>query len=396
LRRAIVAGEVAVSLVLVCGALLLFKSLLKAQQVDPGVRIENVITMAADLPMAAYPTAESAVAFYRAVVERIQASPQVERVGVSSDVPLQGVRGGESLQLPGREGSVGVRFKRVDPGYFRALGIPLRAGRGIGDEDRDGSPPVMVINEELARRLRVDYGVADPVGQTVSISRPLYVKQKDVARSNLQVVGVIRDERIAAPQDPQVPVVYVPLAQVPRPEIRLIVRTRGEPATALAEIRDAVKQVDPNLALAEVRTMEQVRERSLSGTKQPAWVIGAFAAVAALLAALGLYGVLSHLVTQQRREIGIRMALGARTGDVLLHVLGSASSMVGVGLVLGLLGAMAVARAVKGVLFEVSPLDPWAFAVAGASMMLIALAAGIVPAGRAARVAPVEVLRDEG
>jgi putative ABC transport system permease protein len=272
----------------------------------------------------------------------------------------------------------------------------MRSGRGIADEDRAGSPLVVVINEELARRLRQDFGMSDPVGKTVSIACPRYVKQKDVDRADLQIVGVIRDERVGAPQDPQPPVVYVPLAQVPRPEIKLIVRTRGEAGAALLEIREAVKQVDPNLALGDVRTMEQVRERSLSGARQPARVIGVFAVVAALLAALGLYGVLSHLVTQQRREIGIRMALGARPRNVIGHVLGNASSMVGVGLVLGILGALALTKAMKGVLFDVSPLDPVVFAGAAVSMLLIGILAGLVPAGRAARVAPVEVLREDG
>jgi putative ABC transport system permease protein len=207
---------------------------------------------------------------------------------------------------------------------------------------------------------------------------------------------VIRDERVGSLQDPPTPVVYVPLTQVPRPEVKLIVRTRGEPARAIKDIQEAVRQVDPNLALGDIRTMEQVRERSLSGTKQPAWVVGAFAGVAALLAALGLYGVLSHLVTQQRREIGIRMALGARPRDVLALVLGSAWSMVAVGRALGLLGAFAITKGIRGVLFEVSPLDPAAFGLACVSMVVIALGAGLVPAGRAARVDPVDVLRDEG
>jgi putative ABC transport system permease protein len=245
---------------------------------------------------------------------------------------------------------------------------------------------VVVINEELARRLHKDFGIADPVGKTVSLSSPQYVKQKDEVKGELEIVGVIRDERVGALQDPPSPVVYVPLAQVPRPEIKLIVRTRGEPGAALLEIREAVKQVDPNLALGDVRTMEQVRERSLSGARQPARVIGVFAAVAAILAALGLYGVLSHLVTQQRREIGIRMALGARPRNVIAHVLGNASSMVGVGLVLGILGALALTKAMKGVLFDVSPLDPVVFAGAAVSMLLIGILAGLVPAGRAAPV----------
>jgi putative ABC transport system permease protein len=209
---------------------------------------------------------------------------------VSSDVPLRGVRGGEFMELPGREGGVGIPSKRVDPGYFDALDIPVRAGRGILDQDGAGTPPVVVINEELARRLQKDFGIADPVGKTVSLRSPHYVKQKDVAKGELEIVGSSATSASAPCRIRHRPVVYVPLAQVPRPEIKLIVRTRGEAGSAMAEIREAVKQVDPDLALGDVRTMEQVREGSLSGARQPARVIGVFAAVAALLAALGLYG----------------------------------------------------------------------------------------------------------
>ena len=151
---------------------------------------------------------------------------------------------------------------------------------------------------------------------------------------------------------------YVPLAQVPQQDINLVVRTRIDPLAAMSGIREAVRQVDPNLALGDVRTMEQVKEQSMLWAKQPTWVVGAFAGVAALLAALGLYGVLAHAVTQQRREIGIRMALGARPGDVVSHTLRSALSMLLVGLAVGLAGAFALTRALKSLLFEVSALDP--------------------------------------
>jgi len=396
LRRALVTAEVAASLVLICGALLMLKSLLRVQQVDAGVRIRNVITMATDLPMGSYPTAEKATAFYRTVVEHLQSVSQVERAAVSSDVPLLGVRGGDFMTVPGREGGVGVRFKRVDPGYLGTLEIRLRSGRGIAREDRADAPRVVMINAELARQLREQLAITSPIGQTVRVGSPAYVKQKDVDPSEAEIVGVISDERTGSLQETQNPVVYVPLAQVPRPEIRIIVRTHGEPETAMAGIRKAIQQIDPHLALSDVRTMEQIRERSLSGVKQPAWVIGVFAGVAALLAALGLYGVLSHLVTQQRREIGIRMALGARPWDVLAHVLGNALSMVALGLALGTMGVLALTKVMRGVLFEVSPLDPTAFAAACIATAFIGLAAGFIPAGRAARVAPVEVLRDEG
>jgi putative ABC transport system permease protein len=164
----------------------------------------------------------------------------------------------------------------------------------------------------------------------------------------------------------------------------------------MSGIREAVRQIDPHLPLGEVRTMEQVKERSILWAKQPTWVIGAFAGVAALMAALGLYGVLAHAVTEQRREIGIRMALGARPADVVSHTLRSALSLLVVGLAVGLAGAFALTRVLKGLLFEVSALDPVALALACVLMTLVGILAAWIPASRAARVDPMTVLRDEG
>jgi len=220
--------------------------------------------------------------------------------------------------------------------------------------------------------------------------------KKGSVTHEVEIVGIIRSERVASPGVPDPSVVYVPLAQVPDPEIKLIVRTHADPASIITGIREAVQQVDPNLPLGDIATMQEVRERTLAGASRPAWLIGAFAAVAALLAALGLYGVLSHAVTQQRREIGIRIALGARSSDVLSHVLRNALTMLLVGLALGLIGTFALTRVMESLLFEVSPLDPLALAAACVSMTLIGLLAGFLPASRAARVDPVTTLRDEG
>jgi putative ABC transport system permease protein len=195
---------------------------------------------------------------------------------------------------------------------------------------------------------------------------------------------------------PEEPVVYVPLAQFPRQDIKLVVRTRSEPLAAMSGIREAVRQVDPHLPLADVRTMEQVKEHSTLWAKQPTWVVGAFAGVAALMAALGLYGVLAHAVTQQRREIGIRMALGARPGEVVSHTLRSALSMLLVGLAAGLAGALVLTRTMKSLLFQVSALDPAALSLACVFMTLVGLLAALIPASRAAGVDPMAVLRDEG
>ncbi|HUD99157.1 MAG TPA: FtsX-like permease family protein, partial [Bryobacteraceae bacterium] len=394
-RRTIVIGEVAASVVLICGAALLFKSLAKLQQVDAGVRIDHVITMSADLPSTAYPAPESAARFYEAVVRRLRAVPGVDQTSVSLDLPLQGVRWGEWISLAGVKEALLVRVKMVDPWYFATLQIPVESGRGIEDRDRAGAPPVMVINQEAARHLSSGFDMANPVGRAAGIHLPGYGPIPE-SLVNVQIVGVIRNERTGGLHAPVEPVAYVPLAQVPRQDISLVVRTRNEPLAAMSGIREAVRQVDPNLPLGDVRTMEQVKERSILWVKQPTWVVGAFAGIAALLAALGLYGVLAHAVTQQRHEIGIRMALGARSSDVLSHILRSAFSMLIVGLAGGLAGACALTRVLKSLLFQVSALDPVALAVACVLMTLVGLLAAWIPASRAARVDPMTVLRDEG
>ena len=396
-RRAIVVAEVAVSLVLICGAVLMFRSLLKLQHVDAGVRIDNVITMSADLSLTAYPDAGHATRFIDAVSERLRAVPGVERAAVSTDVPLLGVRQGDALGVPGSEDSVGARFKRVDPRYFETLDIPIVKGRGISDRDRAGAPRVVVINETLAGRLAERFGITDPVGKIGRLVAPAYENRGQLGKQeSVEIIGVIKNERVNDLQTAVQEVVYVPLAQAPRREIKFIVRTRGDAAAVMPGVREAVRQIDPHLPLGDVRTMQQIRQRSLSGLSDPAWVIGAFAGIAALLAALGLYGVLSHAVNQQRREIGIRMALGARAGDVLSHMLRQALGMIVVGLAAGLLGAFALTRVMRTLLFEVSALDPVALVTAGVAMAVVGLLAALIPASRAARVNPVGVLRSEG
>jgi predicted permease len=399
-RRAIVIAEVAVSLVLICGAVLLFKSLMKLQRVDAGVRIDNVITMSADLPFATYPDPERATRFIEQAAERLQAIPGIERAAVSTDVPLLGVRQGESVGVPGTDGGIGARFKRVDPHYFATLDIPVLAGRSFTARDRAGAPRVAIVNEALAQRLAERLNVTDPaqtVGRIVQLSSPMYENRGQAGKpEDVEVIGLIRNERVAELDAPTPEVVYVALLQAPRREIKLIVRTRTDPVAAMPAIRAAVGEIDPRLPLGDVRTMEQVKRLTLSAKTDPAWIIGAFAGVAALLAALGLYGVLSHAVNQRRREIGIRMALGADAGDVLSHVMRNAAWTLLIGLAAGMAGALALTRVMKNLLFEVSALDPLAFALAAIAMTVVGLFAALVPASRAARVDPVAALRSEG
>jgi putative ABC transport system permease protein len=260
-RRTIVIGEVAASVVLICGAALLFESLAKLQQVDAGVRIDHVITMSADLPSTAYPTPENATTFFRAVVERLRSVPGIGQASVSLGLPLEGVRWGELISLPGVKESLLVRVKMVDPWYFSTLEIPVESGRGIEDRDRVGTPPVMVLSQEADRLLSGRLGMENPVGRVVGTYLPGYGPIPE-SQVNLQIVGVIGNERTGGLQAPPEPVVYVPLAQFPRQDISLVVRTRGEPMAAMPGIQEAVRQVDPHLPLGDVRTMEQVKDQS--------------------------------------------------------------------------------------------------------------------------------------
>lgn len=393
LRRTIVTVEVALSLVLVCGALLLFLTLFNLQRLDTGVRIDNVMTFSVALPKSAYPAEDRSISFYELVAGRLEATPGVTRAALATYRPLEWITNGEGLSVPGSDAPLNVRFKRVDPGYFSTLDIPVLAGRGITAADRAGSAPVLVINEALAARLTDVARVTTPVGQIVHLQYGDF--SGTPKERSAEIVGVIRSERVNDPWRPDPPVVYVPLAQAPDRNLRLIVRTAADPGAAFPAIREAVHAVDPHLAIADVATMEEVRDRTLTIVSRPAWAIGAFGAIAAFLAGLGLYGVLAHTVADQRREIGIRMALGAQARSVIARTLGDALGTVAMGLALGLAATVAVTRVMRSMLFGVSPLDPSAIATAAGLMLAVGIVAALLPAFRASRVDPVIVLREE-
>jgi predicted permease len=394
-RRFLVVAEVALSLILVCGASLLFRSLLNLRAVETGVRIENVVTMSLDLPRPAYPTGDAAGRFFETLRERVRAVPGVSQAALASHLPLRWVGNGEAIEVAGQPAPMNVRFKRVDAGYLDVFGIPLLRGRGIEERDRAGAPRVMMINEALAARLADVAGIRNPVGMTVGLYCPVYGERR-ARTEQVEIIGVMRNERVAAPGAPQPPIVYVPLAQVPQEGVKLIVRSELDAAAVMAGVREAVGGVDPDLPLGDVATMREVRERTLVGASRPAWLIGVFAGFAALLAAIGLYGVIAQTVNQRRREMGIRMALGAGAWDVVKQVLGEGLRLVGIGLVVGAAGAWALTRFAKSLLFGVSPLDPLALGMACGAMVGIGILAGLLPASRAARLDPAMTLREEG
>jgi putative ABC transport system permease protein len=395
IRRTIVIGEVALSLVLVCGALLLSRSLLNLQRVDAGVRIENVVTTSVDLSSDAYGTPEKAARFYAELTRRLQTAPGVMRVGMASFLPMHWISNGEGIFVPSAEKQVMIRQKRIDAGYLAALDIPVLAGRGITDRDRLGGPRVMLINQALAKRLADVANIQKPVGTVVRLTGSNY-SGKLGTMTDVQIVGVIRSEQTASPGAPDPVVVYVPLAQVPQPHVNLLIRTLSHSVAVMPGVRKAVSAVDPNLPLGEVATMQEIKNETLSGVSRPAGLIAGFAGVAVLLAGVGLYGVISYSLTQRRRELGIRVALGARPAALLGHVLRGALGMVSVGLVFGLAGAVGLTRILRSFLFEVSPLDPVSLALGCLAMASIGVLSALVPARRAARIDPVVSLREEG
>jgi putative ABC transport system permease protein len=359
------------------------------------VRIENVVTMSLNLPLQSYPTPQAAAMFFESLRERVRAVPGISQAALTTHLPLRWIGNGEAIEVAGREAPINVRFKRVDAGYFDAFGIPLLTGRSITERDRHGSPRVIVINEALAARLADAAGIRNPVGLTVGLYCPVYGDKRSTTEQ-VELVGVIRNERVASPGVPHPSVVYVPVSQVPSEGVKLIVRSDIDSASVISGVREALRGIDPRLPIGEIATMREVRERTLAGASRPAWLIGIFAGIAALLAAIGLYGVISQTVNQRRREMGIRMALGARSSDVVGHVLRDASKLVLIGLVIGSAGAFALTGVVKTLLFGVSPLDPVAFAIACVAMASIGILAGLIPASRAARLDPAMTLREEG
>ena len=391
-RRAIVVLEVAGSLILVCGALLLLKNLFQLQQEDTGFRTDNLVTMSFSLPQASYPTPESAANLAERLVEEVLSVPGAEGVTATTDLPLRGVSEGQSLLY--EDSGISVRFKRIDLKYLETLGIELLSGRDFDSGDVRGAPPVALINEELASALAEEAGIESAIERTFPVSTPFYIR-KDGELVETRVVGVIRSELLIAGGVRNDPTIYVPFAQVPTQGLHLLVRTGLPPSDIAMAVRATVASLDPNLALGELSTVQQVKQRQLSLPSQAATIVGAFAAVAMLLAAMGLYGVLSYAVAQQGHEIGIRMALGARAVTVVSQVLRSALGIVGLGLVLGLAGSIAFGRLLESLLFEVSTIDPAALGGAIGSMAVVGLLAGLIPAARAARVDPITVLRDD-
>ena len=388
LRAALVVSEIGLGLILLVGAGLLLKSFLRLNQVDPGFHSENVLTINVSLPQNKYAKPEQHGDFFRAAVERIGALPGVKAAGAVSILPLtrSDTRAGFSIEgrpplAPGEFIHAALRF--ATPGYFEAMRIPLLRGRTFEPHDQEGGQAVAVINDTMARRFWLN---EDPLGRRIRLG-----SQAPWAA----IAGVVGNVKHLDLTEPVQAEMYFLHAQNPTPGATIAVRTGSDPAQLAAAVRSEIRAIDRDLPVANIRTMERVVADSTAQPRIVTGLVALFAALAALLAAMGLYGVISYSVAQRSHELGVRMALGATRGDMLRLVVGEGMRLTAAGVVLGLAAAFALTRLMASLLFGVRATDPWVFAMVTALIALIALGSTLVPALRASRVDPLIALRYE-
>jgi putative ABC transport system permease protein len=401
LRKALVVTEVALSLVLLAGAGLLIRSLWRLQQVETGFRAEHLLTMQLFPPGFTYPDDPQVAAFYENLLQRVRSLPGVTDAAAASGVPIGSRNAGTTMQIEGgpSDDDMGrvAEFRVVSPGYFRTLGIRLVRGRLLDDSDQELAAPVAVINEAMARAY---WPNGDALGRRF---RLLDRDPKDARTVFLTVVGIVADAKNVGLTQKVSQEAYVTMRQRTvaiaamgfARRMTLAVRTSVEPMHLAAAIRQEVLALDRNVPIADVRTMEQILTRVTAQPRFNTILLGIFAAVALALAGVGIYGVLSYSVTQRTREIGIRIALGARRGDVVRLVVGQGMLLTLVGMAIGLAASFALTRLMEGLLYEVSATDPWTFALVASLLTGVALVACYIPARRAARVDPMVALRCE-
>ena len=391
LRGALVLAEVALALVLLVGAGLLIRSFDRLSQVNPGFDSHAVISAQVVLPRVRYAESASQLAFFDQLLQSARAMPGVESAALASDAPLSGGGNYLSFEVAGRPqpSSSAVQDAEVlvtGPDYFRTLRIPLRSGRVFATQDDARATKVAVINGAMARRY---WPGGDPIGARITLGDPA-----DSA-SWRTVVGVVGDVRQNALNDDPYPQLFLPLAQTPQRSMLLLARTTGDPAALAAPIRRAVVSLDSDLPVSDVRTLDDRLQQSIAQPRVSMLLLGLFALMALVLAAVGIYGVLSYTVTQRTRELGIRMALGAESNSVLKMVISQAMAPAIVGVLVGLAGAWGATRLMSTLLFGVSATDPLTFAAVALFLLAVALVASWVPARRATRVDPLVALRAE-
>jgi putative ABC transport system permease protein len=387
-RSSLVILEIAVSLVLLVGAGLLLRGFLNLSSTAPGLVPDNVLT--AHLPVPIAQLEGSTPRIFRPVLEKIRALPGVRSAALVSLLPIQNAWTNGSFAIEGRpEPEPGqeplAELRVASPGFFPSLGIPIQRGRDFTEADGESGPMVLVVNEALARE---HFPGEDPLGRRLRFGDDAFA-----------IIGVVGNVRQAGLDVDPLPEIYFPYAA---PDAMgwladpvLVIRTAVPPESLAGEVRAAVRSVDPTLPLYDVLTMEEVIDGSLASRRLNFWLLAIFAGVALVLSAAGLYGVISYLVAQRTREIGVRIALGARNRDVVGLVMRQAARLTGAGILLGLLGSFLFTRVLEGLLFGVSARDPLTFAALASVLATVALLATWLPARRASRVDPILAIRAE-
>ncbi len=394
-RSVLVAAEVALSLVLLVSAGLMVRSLLAMQTVNPGFRPDHLLTMRLSMAGQRYPGAEAVRAFYRQVLDKTGSIPGVRSASVSMSLPLQGSYFGMPFliashpRVPISE-APGAPYELVSHDYFNTMGIALRKGRFFTERDNESGPPAAIVNEAWVKQYLPK---EEPLGQRLLVEELVTGKTQLGPFIAWEIVGVVADAKFGGLNNDGVPVIYVPMMQSPWPGGVLALRTATEPTSLAPAVRAALGELDRDMPVTSVRSMEQIVVESMSQSRTQTWLIGVFAAVALALAALGIYGVMSYSVAQGTHDMGVRMALGASAGEIMWLVLGKGMLVTGAGLLAGLAGALALTRVLSSLLFDVKATDPWTFAVVSLALALVALVAGYVPARRATQIDPVVALR---
>jgi len=395
LRGLIVAAEVALMTVLLSGAGLLYASFRELMRVEPGFQT-GVLSLRLSLPAGAYADIERVSRFYRDLEARVGALPGVESVAAVNHVPLSGGMASADYKVAGRppvdeEKLPTGDYRMVTPGYFRTLGVPLVAGRAFGDDDRAGSAAVAIVSQALARQ---SFPGRDPVGER------LLVKDTPEGFRAMEIVGVVGDVKHTSLEAPVAPHLYVPYHQTHRELLTwltqnqfLVVRAAGDPLALVEAVRRELGQVDPGVASADARLMGFYVENASAARRFSLVLVGLFSAVALVMAALGLYGVVSYGVAQRTRETGVRLALGAGVRDIVLLVLGDGLRRTLLGVGVGLLAAAAAARGLRGLLYGVTAGDLRVYAAVVGVLVAVGLLASVLPAWRAARLQPLVALR---
>jgi putative ABC transport system permease protein len=392
LRSFLVVSEIGFALVLLMCAGLLIRTVVQLQKVDPGFEYAHALKMDLGLPSLRYSTDAKRIEFYQELTKRVQSLPGVVSAGVITPLPLAGGFDSTGIEVehqvtqPGHAPMVDRYI--MTPGYLQALSIRLERGRVLEEQDVANAPLVMLVSESLAARF---WPNQDPIGKRIKL--PWNPGREDEPWRT--VVGVVRDVKHYGPDKPGAVALYLPHAQYPVSFMTLVARTSGDPAAMMATVRKTVQGLDADQVPTDALTMEEVAVNSIQTRRFPMFMLGGFAALALILAAVGIYGVMSYVVAQRTHEIGIRMALGARTGSVLRLIVGNALWLVALGILLGAAGAFGLTRLMKSLLFGVVPTDVLTFFAVCLCLVVVALVASYLPARRATKVDPLMALRNQ-